>query len=77
MDIINLKTQKLTKIVKDKQITKLNMKLTSSQSSSSSRKSRVPKQLIYFSSIINRFNLKLQGDTTIVNGLNEADKNKP
>ena len=71
MDIVNFRTQKLTEAVKDEQITKLNTK-----SSSSNRKSRVLKQPVYFSSLINGFNSKLQRDTAIVKGLNKADENK-
>ena len=56
---------------------KLNTKSTLSQLSSSTRKSRVLKQLIYFSLFIDGFNLKLQGDTTIIKDLDKADENKP
>ena len=64
-------------MVKDEQIAKLNTKSASLQLSSSSRKSRVPKQPVYFSSLIDGFNSKLQGDTTTVEGLDETDDNKP
>ena len=56
---------------------KLNTKLTLLQLSSSSRKSRILKQPVYFSLLINGFNLKIQTDTTIVEGLDKANKNKP
>ena len=56
---------------------KLNSKPTLLQLGSRTKKSKVLKQPVYFSLLINGFNLKLQRDTAIVKGLNEADKNKP
>ena len=58
MDIVNLRTQRLTEAVKDKKAINLNTKSTSLQSSSSAKKLRVLKQLVYFSSLIDGFNTK-------------------
>ena len=79
-DIVDFRNQKLTGTIKkekDKQVKKLKAKPTSLQPSSSTRKLKVPKQPVYWSSLINGFNVKLQRDTSLVKSLDETDKDEP
>ena len=76
IDLVKLRAQKLIKLVKEEQATKLILKSILSQLGSSTRKSRILKQPVYYSSLINAFNAKLQGDTGTVKGLDEVNKNE-
>ena len=76
IDLIKLGAQKLIKSVKEEQAIKLTLKLILLQLGFSTRKSRVLKQPVYYSSLIDAFNAKLQRDTGTVEGLDEVNKNE-
>ena len=61
-------------MVNEDQAINLNLILTLLQLGSIIRKLKTLKKLAYFNLLINSFNIKLQGDTTKVEGLNKANK---
>ena len=63
--------------MKEKQAVKPVLNLTSSQLGFKTKKPKAPKQPVYYNSIIDGFNAKLQKGITNVKGLNEADENEP
>ena len=77
LDIINLKTRRLTRIAKKEQVIKLNSTLTLLQLGFRTRKPKILKQLVYYTLLINSFNAKLRGSTNIIKGLDKADENEP
>ncbi len=64
-------------MAKKEQVIKLNSTLTLLQLGFRTRKPKILKQLVYYTLLINSFNVKLQGSTNIIEGLDKADKNKP
>ena len=79
-DIVNIGTQRLTGMAKELSI-ELNSTLLQSQSQlqldSRAKRPKIPKRPAYYNSLINDFNAKLHGGTTIIEGLDKADDNKP
>ena len=77
LDIIDIGTQKLTEMVKKELAIKLNSISILLQSDSRPKRPKIPKQSVYYNSLINGFNAKLWGSVNIIEGLNEVNKNGP